>query len=163
MSKRITIAAISALASLALLIPAGSAQAAFGSAPFCGSLNPGGGYSPMTLKSGQACAFYPVAVRYAIATWDVVQGGSGSVCLGVVQYPPGYPKGRTLSPTGSGPGNYWNCFPVNGSGGGRYAAWGANNPFGAVSGQPVLLNFSTATIKTVLIPGGWYSHVEYYY
>jgi hypothetical protein len=159
--KAVWIAALATLASLALLIPAGSAQAAYGSAPFCGSVNPGGGYSPMTLKTGQVCGFYPVAVRYAIATWDVVKSGSGSICLGVLQYPPGWPNGKPLSPTGSGPGNYWNCFPVNGWD--KYAVWGANNPFGAVYGQPVLLNYSSATIKTRLISGGWYSHIEYYY
>lgn len=152
-----------ALASLALLIPTGSAQAASVGQPFCGSLNAGGGYSEMKLTPGAVCGFYPVAVHYAIATWDIVQSGSGSVCLGVLQYPPGWPKGKPLSPTGSGPGNYWNCWPVEGSGGDRFAVWGANNPFGAVYGQPVLVNFSNATIKTRLFGGGWYSHIQYYY
>jgi hypothetical protein len=118
----------------------------------------------VTLKPGQVCGFYPVAVHYAIATWDIVKSGSGSMCTGVLQYPPGWPNGKPLSPTGSGTaGNNWFCWPVNGQAGDKYAAWGANNAFGAVSGQLVLVNYSTATVKTRLNAGGWYSHVEYYY
>jgi hypothetical protein len=148
MKKRISIVVLAALASMALLVPIGSAHAATLRAErFCGYLDPGHGYQPVVLRPGQACTFLPAAVNSIFAQWEVVNGGSngGGVCVAVVQSPPGWPSGRPLSPTGSGPGN-WNCIAPYSAG----IAWTANNGFNAVYGQAVLLNYSTVTIRTVL-------------
>jgi hypothetical protein len=154
---------LAASTALVLLICAAPAQAAYRSAPFCGSLNPTGGYVPMTLKPGQACTFLPTAVQSAWAAWHVSKDGSYGfgVCVAVVEYPPGWPSGRPLSPTGSGPGNYWQCVTP-------YAfanVWQAHNGFNAVYGQAVLLNGSNATIVTDPTPDGGgdaYGRIYYY-
>ena len=168
MKKRISIVVMAALASLALLIPAGSAGAAFHRVPFCGQLT-SSGYQSMTLKPGQVCGFLPVAVSSIWPIWKVVQGGKGSVCVGVVQYPPGWPNGKALTPSGKPLGTEpprdpydgrpphpqdagypYSCDPYNLSTGELgYTTWWAFNGFGAVYGQPVLVNFSTATIRTL--------------
>jgi hypothetical protein len=147
MRKRTSIAAVAALASLALLIPSGSANAAIPHrVAFCG-INNGVRYVPMTLKPGQACTFWPLAVQQMSVTWSMVHrvGDGGGICIGVVQSPPGYPKGKPLSPTGSGPGNYWSCAqPFYNSG---LVFWRAANAFDAVYGEPVVLNYTSSTIK----------------
>jgi hypothetical protein len=150
MRKRISIAVVTALGSLALLIPAGSAQAATPrSIPFCGQLT-SSGYQPMTLRPGEICGFWPVAVSQMMVTWDIVKNGDpnlGGVCIGVLQFPPGWPNGQPLSPTGSGTaGSNWYCNPWRW---GFSSLWVAHNPFGAVYGQPVVVNFSKATIRTL--------------
>jgi hypothetical protein len=161
MRKRTTVILAAAVASLALLVPAGSAQGAtLHTAPFCGSLHPGGGYDPVVLKPGQACTFWPVAVNEAAAIWGIIHdapGGPG-VCLGVVAYPPGWPRTTTaLSPVNGQPGKYWTCKPANQGISGGSVVWRAQNSFGAVYGQAVLLNFSNATINT--IPSwGWINY-----
>jgi len=147
---------------VAVLAGAGSAQAVTEhSVPFCGSLNPGNGYQGVTLKPGQACTFLPTAVKSIWGAWDVVKNGEWGfgVCVGVLEYPPGWPSGRPLSPTGSGPGNYWGCAPPSSFG----IIAQANNIFGAVYGQAVLLNGSTATIVTQpsSTPGN-YGRIYYY-
>ena len=149
MRRKTLLAVVAVLASLALFAPAGSAQAAtLRAEKFCGSLSPGHGYQSVVLKPGQACTFLPVAVHSIFAQWELVSGSgrSGGVCVAVVQSPPGWPNGQPLSPTGSGPGNYWNCIVPSSAG----IAWTANNGFGAVYGQAVLLNYSNSTIRTVL-------------
>jgi hypothetical protein len=144
------------LVSFALLIPAGSAHAAFGQVPFCGSLNPGNGYEPVTLRPGQACTFGPVAVNSVLAAWSVQQAGppGGAVLLGVVQYPPGHPNAQPLNPTTCQPGggNWVSLNPYSYGG-----WWRANNGFNACYGQPVLLNYTNYTIRTTPNAGGvWY-------
>jgi hypothetical protein len=141
---------IAALASLALLVPAGSAKA--NSVPFCTSLHPGtyAQWDPVVLAPGKACSFFPVAVSSFSAAWTVTKPGHGAVCAGVVKSPPGYPNGKPLDPVTGAPiawgvANKSPCADIA-----RYrnVAWGAQNGFGAVAGQPVIINFSTATLKT---------------
>jgi hypothetical protein len=145
---------LAALASLALLVPASSAEAAVRQqVPFCGSLSPNGGYLPKTLAPGKACTFFPVAVNSFYAPFDIVKGGNGAVCTAVVKYPPGFPSGTPLDPRTGGPGS-WRCTDVHLQ---LAAGWAADNGFSAVYGQPVVLNYSTATIKTRPIEGVlWY-------
>ena len=175
-----------ALGSLALLVPmASTAQAAtLYRAKFCGAIT-SGGITSVTLRPGQACTFLPVSVRSLWPIWQVTASGHGSVCVGVLPYPPGWPKAssRPLSPTGGNPatdpprdpfdgqpphpdfpGYPYTCQPYsqNMSAGEQWAgAWFAHNGFGAVYGQPVIINFSTATVKT--LPGrdstwGWMNY-----
>jgi hypothetical protein len=155
-TRRIT---LTALVALALAVAgAGSAQAAtLRHAPFCGSLHPSTGWVPITLAPGQACTFLPTAVQSIWGAWSVTKDGEGSICTAVVESPPGWPNGRPLSPTGSGPGNYWACVYPYAFG----VVWQANNAFNAVYGQAVLLNYSTATIRTQLNVNG-YGLIYYY-
>ena len=138
------IVALTALASMALLVPAGSAKA--NSVPFCTSLHPGtyAQWDPVVLPSGKACSFFPVAVSSFSAAWTVTKPGHGAVCAGVVK------NGKPLDPVTGGPiawgvANKSPCVDIA-----RYrnVAWGARNGFGAVAGQPMIINFSTATLKT---------------
>jgi hypothetical protein len=184
MRKHITVILAAAVASLALLVPAGSAQAATPHhVKWCGQLT-SNGYVSMTLKPGEVCSFWPVAVSSMWGSWKVVSSGRGSVCIGVIQYPPGWPNGKVLSPTGGNPatdpprdpydgrpphpgdpGYPYSCQPWTGymaAGDGLATTWFANNGFGAVYGQPVMINFSSATIKT---QPGWsdlYGWINYY-
>ena len=151
MTKSRTIG-LAALASLALLVPAGSAKASPYSVPFCNARHLGSAnqWDPVTLAPGKACSFFPVAVSSFSTAWSIVKPGHGSVCAGVVQSPPGYPNGKRLDPvTGKpiawGVPNKSPCLSIATY---RNTAWGAQNGFGAVYGQPVIINFSTATIKT---------------
>ena len=161
--KKLWLGGLAALTSLAFLVPAGSAQAAYNVVPFCGSYNPSGPtlysrYLPQTLKPGQICGFWPVAVAAMNVHWDKVSSGSGSVCVGVVRYPPGWPNGTMLAPSGApGPAR---CFPV-GSGPTANLGWAAQNGFGAVYGQPVMINYSSATIRTR--PQDTDTYLTYYY
>jgi hypothetical protein len=184
MRSKVRLALLAALASLALLVPASSSQGAtVHSVKFCGALT-SAGYTSITLKPGQACTFWPLAVRTIWGVTQVTSGGHGSVCFGVIQYPPGWPSGKPLSPTGGNPatdpprdpwdgmpphpdypGYPYTCVPWGDTlskGDVLEGAWFAYNGFGAVYGQPVIVNFSTATMKT--LPGyqslwGW---VTYY-
>lgn len=159
LKKTTCLAALAALASLALLVPAGSAQAAWNVVPFCGSYDTNGQVHPKTLKPGEICSFWPVAVAAMNVRWDVTSSsGSGSVCIGVVRYPPGWPNGTMLGMSGApGPPR---CEPIRSSA--RFGTtWAAQNGFGAVSGQPVMINYSTATIKTR--PDIADTYLTYYY
>jgi hypothetical protein len=163
-TSKLQLSAVAALASLALLIPAASAQAGgYATVPFCGNYNPNtGSYTPKTLNPGDVCTFYPVAVAGMSVTWKMTKAGSGSICVGVMSSPPGWPKGKWLTNTGNPRTGYTlGCNPPNGyyGGGGGYTYWKAENGFGAVYGQPVMVNFSTATIKTDPLSGAlgyWY-------
>jgi hypothetical protein len=139
---------LAALVSLALLVPAGSAKAVNGaSVPFCTSLHPNtiSQWDPVVVPSGKTCSFYPVAVRSFSAAWSITKAGHGSVCGGVVNS-----NGSPLDPVTGAP-IPWGvkdkspCVDISIY---RNVAWGARNGFGAVYGQPTILNFSTATIKT---------------
>jgi hypothetical protein len=163
MKKRISITVVAALVSMALLIPAGSAQASgYATVPFCGNYNPNtGSYTAKTLNPGDVCSFYPVAVAGMSVSWKMTKAGSGSICVGVMSSPPGWPKGKWLTNTGGSGGYTLACNPPDGyyHTGGGYAGWKAENGFGAVYGQPVMVNFSTATIKTDPLSGAlgyWY-------
>jgi hypothetical protein len=140
--KAFLLAVAAAFTSLALLVPAGSAQGALYQEKFCGQLT-SSGYQPITLKPGDVCGFWPVAVNLAGAAWQVTKPGNGSVCIAVLRSPPGWPNGQPLAPSG-GPGS-WGCVPHTY---GVICCWEANNGFNAVHGQLVLLNYSTATIRT---------------
>jgi hypothetical protein len=159
--KTVRIALLSALAALALFIPAGSVKGAtLYEADFCGSLHAGGGYVPMALGPGQACTFWPVAVHEAAAIWGISHhAAGGAVCLGVVASPPGWPRTTAaLSPVTGQPGDNWKCVPADQGFSGGSLVWTAQNGFGAVRGQAVLLNYSNSTINT--IPSwGW---IKYY-
>jgi hypothetical protein len=159
MKLKLWIAGLSALATAALLIPVASAEAGYNTIPFCGNVSPStgtAGTSPKVLTSGQTCSFFPVAVSSMRVDWDVTSSGNGSVCLGVVRYPPGWPNGTMLGITGA-PGSPI-CHPVNSVT--RFVNWNAYNGFNAVYGQPIVINYSTATIKTRPDRNGWLS---YYY
>jgi hypothetical protein len=159
-ARTIRVTIIAALASLALLVPAGSAQAAasWTVVPFCGSYDTNGNIQPKVLKPGEVCSFWPVAVAAMNVHWDVRTSGSGGVCLGVVRSPPGWPNGTMLGMSGApGPAR---CFPV-GSGPNANLGWAAQNGFGAVYGQPVMINYSTATIRTR--PHDADTYLTYYY
>jgi hypothetical protein len=127
----------------ALLASAVPAQASYTTVPFCGSLHPGGGWDPKVLAPGDVCTFPPVAVQHMHIWWTTTHDGGpgGAILLGVVQSPPGYPNGQVLGPAG-GPGPWGGANPEAGE-----AFWIANNGFNAVGGQPVVLNYSTDTIK----------------
>ena len=144
-SIRLLVAALAG--TLALLATSVPAQAAtLTSVPYCGSLRPSGGWDPVTLQPGQACSFAPVAVHSIHAWWDIThQGTSGSILVGVIQSPPGYPNGQVLSPYG-GPGQWYGYPPDDGTNGNQLW-WFALNGFNAVSGQPVILNYSNYTIR----------------
>jgi hypothetical protein len=184
LKKTTCLAALAGLASLALLVPAGSAQAATQyHAKWCGQLT-SSGYQSMTLKPGQVCAFPPVAVRSMWGAWQVTSSGHGSVCIGVIQYPPGWPNGKALSPTGGNPatdpprdpydgmpphpdypGYPYTCPTWTGDmtkGDVIEGAWFAYNGFGAVYGEPVMVNFSTATVKTLPGLGSPWGYINYY-
>jgi hypothetical protein len=150
MTKARTIG-LAALLSLAVLIPAGSAKAVTGGqVPYCASLRATGQWDPLTLAPGKVCSFVPVAVRFYSAAWDIVKPGTGSVCTGVIQSPPGWPDGKPLDPV-TGQPIAWgipNKSPCVDIARYRNTVWEAQNGFGAVYGQPVVVNFSTATIRT---------------
>jgi hypothetical protein len=143
---------ITSLSLLALLVPSSSAKASLNPVPFCASLHPGTSnqWDPVTVAPGKVCTFFPVAVNHFSVSWSITKPGSGAVCAGVVQSPPGYPNGSPLDPVTGAPIG-WGvpgkspCVDIS-----RFGAivWAAQNGFNAVYGQPVVLNFSTATIKT---------------
>jgi hypothetical protein len=156
--KKLYLSLITAVASLALLVPVSSARAGYAIIPFCGNVGTSGvsGTSPKTLAPGQVCSFFPVAVAGMHVSWDVTKRGSGSVCLAVIKSPPGWPNGTILA--GSGAPGPAACEPVNSVT--RWVTWQATNGFGAVYGQPVMINYSSATIKSRPDQDGY---LAYYY
>src|SRR2546422_412674 len=102
MRKRIAVAAVAALASLALLVPTASQAAAQTHYSFFCETSPGS-VKGVTLKPGQQCNFWPVATAWATAHWYINRGGQGGVCMGVTRYPPvqsGQPLDAWGRPTG---------------------------------------------------------------
>jgi hypothetical protein len=149
MSKRITAVVIAAFASLALLVPAGSAQAAWHRDSWC---------EYQTLKPGQSCTTWPLNVNAARTTWAVTKAGIGRVCVGVFQYG-GSQSGQPVG--GGAPG--LNCAPLSWTGStyadpNSYNGWGYSdwliwryNPYLRYSyryGQAKIINYSSATIRT---------------
>ncbi len=164
-SKLLGPAIVAALASLALLAPVGSAQAASPhGAPLC-AVYPGA--TPLTLKPGQRCSFYPIATRGYWASYHAVGNGhySGVVCAGITRYPPSN-SNTPLNDSGQ-PGS-WNCNPASWT---NDQSWNTlahfvNNAFGAVYGQATIVNFSTATIRFAYPSGcdlGNLNNCVYYY
>jgi hypothetical protein len=138
--KKLMIAAATMLAALALLAPAGSAQAAtLKSSTWCDGTNHAG----MTLAPGKMCTWWPLTVHYGFSFWDITKAGSGQVCLAVGNY-----QGSNFVTV---PGAGWTCRPVknihDGSSDGVNAI-AVQNYFGAAYGQIAILNYSSATIKT---------------
>lgn len=141
MRKRIAVVAIAAIASLALLVPAGSASA--DGYHYCQSTY---GF-PVTLSPGQDCrGFGPLKLFRVVGVWEVVKPGNGVVCVGITKLNTRTPLNDFNQPSG------WNqtgdeCTNVNASSkvAVRYVVGG----FGAVPGQPMMLNYSTATIRSV--------------
>jgi hypothetical protein len=149
MRKRFAILAVAALASLVLLIPAGSAQAAYGSTKWCVGT---------TLSPGEQCGFWPLAVERLGSSWDVLSGGSGHVCFAILRWESGKPR-QPLDDWGQ-PTN-WQCGPLRASPGANWGL-GIRNPvtggFGAVYGVGAILNYSTATIRVTTN----YNYLNYY-
>jgi hypothetical protein len=149
--KKLMTAAVTMLAALAFLVPAGSAQAAqLSDSTWCQGSNNAG----MTLAPGKMCTWWPLTVHYGYAFWDITKAGSGQVCLSVGHY-----QGSQFV-TNAGAG--WTCRPVknifDGSSSGVNAI-SVQNGFGASYGQIAILNYSSATIKT---KAGGGMDVQYY-
>jgi hypothetical protein len=148
--KKLLTAAVTMLAGLAFLLPAGSAQAStLRNTTWCDGQ--GNGY---TLAPGKMCTWWPLTVQSGYAFWDITKSGSGNVCLSVGNY-----QGSTFV-TASGAG--WRCVPVHSihdgtSSGGLGLT--VQNYFGAAYGQIAILNYSSATIKT---KGGGGMQVRYW-
>lgn len=165
MRKRIAIIAVAAVTSLALLFPAGSAQAASGSANWCGATDQRDGYY---VEPGKICTFYPLATRFVSASWWVRSGGSGFVCLAIIRTP--WQQGQVAQALDDwGRPTNWNCANLRQNrildSSGRPTDWGVGTRpwvtggFGAVHGQAAILNYSSARIQV----GFGYNRVEYYY
>ncbi len=141
-----------ALVSMALLVPASSAQAAtLHNNTWCNSGATGPGY---IVASGKMCTFWPLTVQSGYAFWDITKSGSGNVCLSVGNY-----QGKNFVTVAGAP---WRCVPVHSihdgtSSGGLGLT--VQNYFGAAYGQIAILNYSSATIRTK--PGGG-MQVRYY-
>jgi hypothetical protein len=158
MRKRFAAIAIAALASLTLLIPAGSASAASGSYDFCYSNNLT--RTPATLKPGQDCrGFGPLNLFRVYGVFEIVKPGNGAVCVGIIRNGTTTPLNDYNQPSG------WNqtgeeCQTITGAPAGTWANADRRvvGGFGAVPGQPIMLNYSTATIKSTL-----YTTAGYYY
>jgi hypothetical protein len=164
--RKVMVTCVSALVSLAVLVPAGSAHAAFREDPFC-SPDADFWHRPVTLVPGQMCTSWPLNVNEFKVWWEVVKPGRGQVCLALTQYG-GSGSGQPISGI---PG--WRCVGV-GYGGNTTAAnaeewwfsrWTiyAYNPYLRYSyryGQARILNLSSATIR---MPGesslgNWVTH-----
>ena len=158
MKSRYFLVLAGALTSLVLLLPAGSAQAAnVGASHWCnnGSL----GY---VVQPGKVCTWYPVAANSVVTGWNVIGKGSGKVCVAILKYP--WPNGQ-MQPLGDhGEAFPWACNTLRQGGNpasnwnvqGRYVTSG----FGAVYGQPAVLNFSTAKIQILV---DQLNYVKYFY
>ena len=158
MRKRIAIVAIAAIGAMAtMLASAGAASAASGTYYFCTS-SPYG--IPSTLGPGQDCrGFGPLNIFRVYGVFEIRSPGNGAVCVGIVRNGTMTPLNDYAQPAG------WNqtgaeCTTVNGA---TVVTWRTANRqvvagFGAVPGQPVMLNFSTATVRSVD-----YTRAGYYY
>jgi hypothetical protein len=145
-SRTIWLAALVALVSVALLVPAGSARAAQRQFSTWCKVYPSG--APMTLKPGERCTFFPLPTISFTAGWQVTKPGSGGICAGVTRYPP---NSSNVPLDGYGQPTSWQCVsPTNATSNMGALQWNAVGPFGAVGGQATVLNFSSATIKFIL-------------
>jgi hypothetical protein len=158
MRKRISVIFAGALTSLALLVPAGSAQAAnVAQQHWCN--NGSVGY---VVQSGKTCTWWPVNANTVLTGWNVIGPGSGSVCVAILKYP--WPNGQMQPLDDFGQPTSWSCNTLRHDGNpsstwhsaGRFVYQG----FGGVYGQPALLNFSSAKIQILV---DQLNYVRYFY
>ena len=141
--KKLWLAGLAALTSIALLVLAGSAQASSGK--FCGATDARLGYY---VEPGKICAWWPAATSFVRSDWWVRSAGSGVVCVAILQYP--WPNGQAQPLNDQGQPSNWNCAQLRS---GNNPNWNVvarpwvQNGFGAVYGQAAILNFSTARIQ----------------
>jgi hypothetical protein len=159
-TRRLWIPTLAALASLALLAPAGSARAATRYLSQWCETTPGSGVG-QTLKPGQTCNFWPLPTIQVWSNWDVVKAGSGVACVAVTKSPP-YDSRVPLD--GWGNPTSWNSPPWSGCTDVHNRLFiispgYSGAPFGAIGGQATLLNFSSATIRVRISA---YNGVFYY-
>jgi hypothetical protein len=149
MSKRIAVVLASAFALVALLVPAGSAQAAWRHDPWC---------SGVTLKPGKSCTSWPLNINSIYTSWRTTTTGKGNVCVGLIQYG-GSQNGQ---PVAGVPGLSCSGVSIAYSPGTAhvgdlgYDLWYIYryNPCMGYSyryGQATIINFSSATIY--ILPG----------
>jgi hypothetical protein len=157
MRPRFVIAIATVAASLALLVPASSASAATGFSNWCNNQSVG-----YVVDPGKVCTWYPVTTAQVSTGWDVKGPGSGKVCVAILQYP--WPNGKMVPLDDFGRPTDWTCNYLRQSGN-PASTWNlayrdVTQGFGAVYGQPALLNFSTAKIQVRVDQLNW---VKYYY
>jgi hypothetical protein len=157
MRKRLTIFAAASLASLALLVPAGSANAAQATAHWCSN-----GTNGYVVEPGKICTWYPVATHFLTTNFQVISGGSGVFCAAILQSP--WPNGNAQPLDDYGRPTGWTCGPnqVWQKGQGSLVARRVYGGFGAVYGQAAILNFSTARIR-IDASSLQTNRVEYFY
>jgi hypothetical protein len=94
----------------------------------------------------------------------VLGSGSGSVCVAILKSP--WPNGQMVPLDDFGQPTNWTCRDLrqsNTSDGWIGFVWRTvTGGFGAVPGQPALLNYSTARIQ-VLTDNPQWNYVTYYY
>lgn len=167
MRRRIVLVVFAALVSVALLVPAGSAQAASASSHWCGATDQRNGFY---VEPGKICTFYPLATRFVSTSWWVRSGGSGFICLAIIRTP--WQQGQTAQPLDDwGRPTNWNCHNLRmqqlyeSEHATQPTWWGVGTRptvtggFGAVHGQAAILNYSSARIQV----GGAYNRVDYFY
>jgi hypothetical protein len=158
MRKVIVTCCVSALASLALLVPAGSAQASWRTDPFCVGSNINGHYPGQTLVGGSSCSSWPLNVGEIYVSYKVVKAGTGRVCVGLFKYGSSQPVSGAPGLVCPGVGVSSQYARVGQEGVIRWYFPPYSNPPRAYAyGQARIINYSTATIKT--IPGfTWVAH-----